>query len=373
MDPGLSDDCSMRPLSRPTVVIDARWEDYSGIGTYIQNMIPGLVRSTTVLDFLIIVKFNSQLKKVINLKNVYFLETQGRMYSIYENLKLWIKIPKTAVLYFASHYAHPFLGHSNVIVMLHDVLHLRPTVCYLSWYKRVFGWVYITHVLRNSKMVLTNSNFSKSEINLLFEKYSNKVVSIHLGVAPHWFVNGKRSRGSEKFVVVHGNQKPHKNIISLVRAFSLIKHHIRHKLVIVGSAVGGQSPELRKELEDSAIRDRVEFTGFLSSSELVELVAEADCFVFPSLYEGFGLPPLEAMAAGCPVAVSDIPAVREVCGDSAVYFNPLNELDIAFSILSIVTNKALQDRLSLAGIERARKFTWDKTIEKTLKLLSIYT
>lgn len=359
-----------RNQCRPLVIIDARWEEYSGIGTYIQNLVPRLLLIMKHIDFLIIVKNDSNFCKFNVCQNSYFLEAPGRMYSILENLQLWLILPKNANLYFATHYASPFFRDTRVLVMLHDVLHLRPEYLKLAFYKRIVAKLYIKFIMKRSDLVLTNSIFSKEEIVKFFDKYSWKIIPIYLGVAPYWFSSCKQLKQKTGFIVVHGNQKLHKNIIRLVRAFALIKDDVTQNLLIVGKANGVHSFEVRKELDRIGLNNRVFLTGFKSSYDLVNLVAAADCFVFPSLYEGFGLPPLEAMASGCPVVAADIPAVREVCGEAAIYFNPLNEIDISMSLLRVLKNDDLQRSLSLSGIKRAKFFTWERTVQETSKVIS---
>jgi glycosyltransferase involved in cell wall biosynthesis len=117
------------------------------------------------------------------------------------------------------------------------------------------------------------------------------------------------------------------------------------------------------------LRDSVQITRWVPREELYSLYARARAFVYPSMFEGFGMPVLEAMAAGIPVACSDIPPLREVAGDAALYFDPLNEDAIASAIERVMTDASLRERLATAGRERARPFTWERCAEQTLKVL----
>ncbi|MGC8870639.1 MAG: glycosyltransferase family 4 protein, partial [Brevinematia bacterium] len=115
--------------------------------------------------------------------------------------------------------------------------------------------------------------------------------------------------------------------------------------------------------------DRIEFTGKISDEEIVKLYNESELFIFPSLHEGFGLPPLEAMACGCPVLASNSSSIPEICIDAAMYFNPLDIEDIANKLIKATSNTSLLEELRQKGIERAKKFNWETTAKETIKVI----
>ncbi len=143
-----------------------------------------------------------------------------------------------------------------------------------------------------------------------------------------------------------------------------------HKLVIVGRREGLITADTRVQALAAELGDRVTFTGFVDDAALKSWVANADLLVQPSFYEGFGLPPLEAMAAGCPVAVSDIPVLREVCGDAAAYFDPLKPEDIASQVVNVLQDKEFRSRLRRQGKIRARSLRWETCVSQTCALLA---
>jgi glycosyltransferase involved in cell wall biosynthesis len=164
-----------------------------------------------------------------------------------------------------------------------------------------------------------------------------------------------------------GNVKPHKNLISLIRAFNQVKDKLPYDLVIVGKKDGfiTNDDELNSFFETS---ERIQFTGFVDDNELKKLVHQADFSVFPSLYEGFGLPPLEAMASGTAVAVSNIPVLKEICGDAVVYFDPNDHQDIAETICKM-ENKGIRDELIGKGNQKAKQFTWEQCTDRTESII----
>jgi glycosyltransferase involved in cell wall biosynthesis len=159
-----------------------------------------------------------------------------------------------------------------------------------------------------------------------------------------------------RFVLYAGNIKPHKNLDRLIAAFAQLRHQAAFedlKLLIIGDETSRHG-FLRRKVEECGVRQDVRFFGFVPAHTLAALYRLASVFAFPSLYEGFGLPPLEAMACGCPVAVSRVAALPEVCGDAAVYFDPTSAESIAQGIVEVL------DRPPGGGPERAALFTWEE-------------
>jgi glycosyltransferase involved in cell wall biosynthesis len=171
----------------------------------------------------------------------------------------------------------------------------------------------------------------------------------------------------DKYIFYVGAHKPHKNLERLIRAFYLIADEIEHNLVIGGKKDlrYARNYELVKSLN---LERRIIFTGEIKEIDLPLLYNGADLFVFPSLYEGFGLPPLEAMACGIPVLVSNAASLPEVVGDAAIMVNPYNVEEIAQEMKRILTNKNLQAEMQIKGLERCQNFSWRKAAERTLEL-----
>jgi glycosyltransferase involved in cell wall biosynthesis len=196
------------------------------------------------------------------------------------------------------------------------------------------------------------------------------VIPEGIGQAPGGAVAAaaKESLGAgERHVVLSVSAKrPHKNLARLIEALAAIPAERRPLLVLPGYPTPHEQ-ELRSLAAARGVTDDVRFLGWVSASELDELYAAADCFVFPSLYEGFGLPVLEAMARGVPVATSGRASLAEVAGDAALTFDPEDEASIVSAIECLLGNGELRDRLSRAGRERAGAFTWQRAAELTIE------
>jgi glycosyltransferase involved in cell wall biosynthesis len=171
--------------------------------------------------------------------------------------------------------------------------------------------------------------------------------------------------GERPLVLSVSAKRPHKNLTRLIGAIALIPAERRPLLVLPGYPTAHEE-ELRELARSLGVADDVRFEGWVSAEELDGLYAAADCFVFPSLYEGFGLPVLEAMARGVPVATSGRASLAEVAGDAALTFDPEDEASIATAIEALLGDDALSERLRTAGRERAAGFTWERAAELTV-------
>ncbi|MGB9857045.1 MAG: glycosyltransferase family 4 protein, partial [Dictyoglomaceae bacterium] len=177
----------------------------------------------------------------------------------------------------------------------------------------------------------------------------------------------------ERFILFVGNVKPHKNLKGLLKAFRIVAEEFKDLfLVITGKKEGflkGDKEIFELISKNFPLKERVIFTGYVDEKDLPILYNLAKLFVFPSLYEGFGLPPLEAMACGCPAVVSRIPPLLEICDDAVYYINPYDVGDIAKGITEVLENEKLRKELINKGFERVKEFSWKKSAREYLKLI----
>ncbi len=170
----------------------------------------------------------------------------------------------------------------------------------------------------------------------------------------------------EQFILAVGTLEPRKNFGTLIKSFVLIKAKLPHsKLVIVGKK-GWKYSHIEDKLKEFKLENEVIFPGYLDGEDLKKMYAAATVFVFPSLYEGFGIPPLEAMACGCPVVSSNVASLPEVVGDAGILIEPKNARKIADSVISLIENDQIRNMLIERGLRRAEKFSWQKSAEAAL-------
>jgi glycosyltransferase involved in cell wall biosynthesis len=213
--------------------------------------------------------------------------------------------------------------------------------------------------MQRSERIIADSEFACSEILHRFPMAENKVVVIHCGVdlelkRPHL-------EGEPPFILFVGTHEERKGVLTLVRAYSLLRHQgrIPHKLVCVGKPGYGWD-RIKASVEGSPVREHIEIRGYETRSKVLELYQSADLFVYPSVYEGFGLPILEAMACGTPVVCTRAASMPEVAGNAAEYFEASNAEDLAGAIERVLSSAEKRGCMRDKGLERVKIFSWDE-------------
>jgi glycosyltransferase involved in cell wall biosynthesis len=225
---------------------------------------------------------------------------------------------------------------------------------------------------RRANRVITISDFSKREICGTLKLDPGKVTVTHLGPmrggafhsSGDWRELTGRYRIRVPYVVAFGGRTLNKNISRLIRAFALVKDAFPHSLVLIGHV----PPDVDLATESTGIRDRITITGYVPEEDILPLLSNADLFVLPSLYEGFGLPVLEAQQAAVAVACSTAGSLPEVGGDGAIYFDPTSVEPIADTIRRCLADATLRSQLILKGRENLSRFSWEKTARETLSV-----
>lgn len=309
-------------------------------------------------------------------------ESQSWKYKIIPKSKLWTITALTTHLLFGGkgidvffnpgHYLPPFAPQKSVISIL-DVSYLYfPELFKKNDLVKLKNWT--RYSVKKAKKILTISSSSRNDIIKEYGVNPEKVKVTYLAVGSNRSAKTmntddlKRKFGIEKnYILFVGTIQPRKNIAKLIEAFSILQSSDL-QLVIVGKR-GWKYEEILAAPEEFGVRDKVVFIHNATDDDLPSLYKNAVCFVLPSLYEGFGLPVLEAMKYGCPVLTSNVSSLPEAGGEAAVYFDPEDAGDIAKSLESIIQNSELRERLVKKGYEQVKKFSWEKTARETLKVL----
>ncbi|UCD94199.1 MAG: glycosyltransferase family 4 protein [Candidatus Zixiibacteriota bacterium] len=253
------------------------------------------------------------------------------------------------------------------IVTIHDVAFMENP----EWFSRRFARFYryvIPRIAKSADKVVTVSEFSKREIIRLLHVPHEKIIVINDAVCDCFLQPDSSSRHNEygDYILTVSSLNPRKNFKRMLQAFEELNRH-DIKLVIVGSENSHlASGEIITLLQS---RDRVIFTGFIPNKELAALYSGAKVFLYLSLYEGFGIPPLEAMACGCPCLVSNTSSLSEVCGDAALYCDPYDVTDIAAKMKSLLDDEDLRSQLIARGSARVQEFSWDKSAQALLDVI----
>lgn len=307
---------------------------------------------------------------VANRSNVRLIEVKAPMYSLAEQLELPRKIPGETCLFWATHYNIPLFYRGKMLVTVYDLFHLAMPNLVGGLHKRLYARIMFGAVRRRAAAIITISQFTKNEFIRFTGEGAQPIYPIHLGVADAWFHIPPSARPyPNQYILYVGNVKPHKNLSALVKAFGSICGNIPHDLVIVGKREGFITGDEIVAKDAERLGARVQFTGYVDDKKLQQYFAHADVLAFPSLYEGFGLPPLEAMAAGCPALVSTEASLPEICGDAALYCDPHRPEDIASKLLELLTDEGLGEELRSKGFERAHTFTWNRCVNQTCDVI----
>jgi glycosyltransferase involved in cell wall biosynthesis len=265
-----------------------------------------------------------------------------------------------ADLFFTPHYTLPFNLHCPSVATIHDLIHLRLPVRF-GVIGRIYARFIINHAGKKCSVILTVSEHSKRDIQSLFPSWSDKVRKVHPGVNSDLFKSYPRDRVSQfkkknalpdEFVLYAGALKPHKNPLALVE----IADKLEYPVVI---ASRDKKIYYKKILPATENKNRLSIVEVNTDLELALLYNSARVFVFPSLYEGFGLPPLEAMACGLPVVCSNKTSLPEVAGDSTLMFSPDDIPAMLAQVEECWKNRQTRDRFRNSGFERAQIFNWD--------------
>jgi glycosyltransferase involved in cell wall biosynthesis len=361
------------------IAIDARkLRDY-GIGTYVRNLLRHLSRIDAKTEYVILCRVQDCGMVEELGENFRAVPEPAAAYSLSEQLRIPMDLRREgADLFHAPHYVLPPLVPCRSIVTIHDCIHLRFPQ-YLSSrlayaYARSSLWV-ATH---RSNRVLTVSEASKRDILRYFRVPESKIDVIYNAIDERFGEPPddeevarvqERYQLNDPFILYAGNIKPHKNLERLIEAFHMLRRgNLEHvKLLIIGDEISKYAT-LRRAVHKYKLHKHVRFFGFVPDRTLAVLYRLARVFVFPSLYEGFGLPPLEAMASGTPVITSNVSSLPEVVGDAAVLIDPYRSDAIADAIRRVLTEPVLHEELRQRGLQRVRDFSWDRSVRRVREI-----
>ena len=355
------------------VAIDIRKIHDFGIGTYVRNVVRELARLDSTSEYILIGRPEDRELAGQLGPNFRAVSNQSGNYSVLEQFSIPLLLRRErADVFHAPHYVLPPLVGCPSVVTIHDCIHLMFPQ-YLpnrlaTGYARAMMW----NATHRSAHVLTVSDASKRDILRFFAIPPERITVVHnaidaqVGRLPS---DEEVARARERFqlhapfVLYVGNIKPHKNVDRLIEAFALVRSGALAdvKLLIIGDEIS-KYPTLRRAVHRHKLHKHVRFLGFVDERTLASLYRLATVFAFPSLYEGFGLPPLEAMASGTPVVTSNLSSLPEVVGDAAILVDPYDVTAIAHGIRRVLLDKELRDQMRTRGLERASAYSWERSV-----------
>jgi len=368
------------------IVIDARRIRDFGVGTYIRSLIHALA-TIDAEDRYTLVSAAADVRALSGLPDNFSSAVYARTDSdVLDHLAFpfflrglspdLVHIPLNRV---------PLLMFRPYVVTIHDMARLLfpERVSGFEMYWRRFRF---RRGLERAERVVAVSDATKRDVENLMGVRPNRIRRVYNAPGPEFLQPNRAAGVGERqlimeryqigypFLLYAGNIRAHKNIPRLVEAFAVVRGQLSAhpvykdlRLVIIGDTIS-QYPAVRQAVIKSRVEQVVRFLGFVPFETLRCFYESAAAFVFPSRYEGFGLPPLEAMACGTPVVTANVSSLPEVVGDAAVLVNPANVFDIARGIRDVLLDEALRAELIRRGLEQAARFSWERTAQQMLEI-----
>ncbi len=364
------------------IAIDARGVNLykgTGIGTYTEALIKNLLKIDNENQYILywcgneykdFKKDNSEIILSSKKHQRFFEANYFPYYNHKEKIDLY-HVPQNGLGLEHS------LGKNNICT-IHDLIpYLMPETVGKGYLKSFLRK--IPQVIEKSTKIITVSQYSKEDIIRFFPWYPEKDIYVIPLAAKEIFKPQEKSYCSRKlyelfnidkpYILYLGGFSPRKNVRGVINSFKKIYKSLNNDhYLIIGGALRDEGESLYKEVMESPIKDKVKFLGYLDEEQLPYLYSNCSVFIYPSFYEGFGLPPLEAMSCGAPVIASNTTSIPEVIGDSGIMVNPNKADELSEAIVKVVNDPELRLSLSKKGLERSHLFSWSNTAIKTLEV-----
>jgi glycosyltransferase involved in cell wall biosynthesis len=366
------------------IAIDIRRMTEFGVGTYLRNVVRTLGRLDRENQYFRVGppgKVEEIGALPVNFQAIPLAAPEGSLRG-YREFRGAIKGLSCDLVHIPNLFSIPRALPCPYVMTVHDMLDHLSRSRRRGGVWRSLHFQLTRRVLRGAERIFAVSNFTKAEIEKLFDIPSDRIEVVYNAIDER-FLRGHASpadRGliaqryqvTYPFLLYAGRISPHKNVVRMIEAFSALKGELEKagaypdlKLIIIGDDLSG-NPDLRRTVVRSGVQNDVRFLGFVPIEVLRIFYDEAKIFVFPSLYEGFGLPPLEAMVHGTPVVTSAVSSLPEVVGKAAVLVNPENVFEIMRALHRVLTDRALRERMKELGYQQAAKFSWEVSVRRIL-------
>lgn len=374
--------------------IDARTlmdKNYSGVSEYTLNLLTNIFAIDKENDHVLFYNSGKDISGVLpefDQKNVRYLGKRfpNKIFNyLLQNILHWPKIDQITdtKIYFLPHIN--FISLSNKckkIITIHDLSFLK-FPCYFSWRKNIWHrFINVKKLIRQFDTVVAVSENTKQDIIQMCGVEADKIKVIYSGINENFkkITNEnildrtkKKYNLPDKFILYLGTIEPRKNIESVIHAYEKLmaeNENLRDIKLVIAGGDGWNTDKIYKVLNSSTQKDNIIFTGYVDNNDKPALYSLAQIFVYPSYYEGFGFPVLEAMACGAPVITSFTSSLPEICGEAAVYIDPYNFNELTRAIKQILADNDLREELINQGFEQIKKYSWPKAAQEYLNILT---
>lgn len=365
------------------IAIDARFyrNTTGGIGRYTRALLHELEKLDRDNQYTIYITPEDDAEYDLRAKNFQKVISPISHYSIAEQTKFLniLNRGKFDLVHFTN-FNHPILYRGKFVITIHDLtLMLYPSFSAKRSFIKKWGLgITMKNAIKKAQKIIAISKATKKDLVKVLQADPAKIEVVYEGIDPQYNTRPivyrlsslAKYKINKPYLLFISQWRPHKGILQLVEAFEILKKQFKipHQLVIVGKP-NPDFPEIPKAISHSSFVKDIITPGFVDEEDLPELYRQAELFVFPSHYEGFGLPPLEAMACGTPVVASNVSCVPEILGKAAVYFDPYEPADIAKTVHTASTKEQKNKEIMVKkGLEQARKYSWKKMAAETLEI-----
>ncbi len=345
---------------------------HSGIGRYLRNLFPQVLPLLEA-DRIRVLGRCDVFGDSVWLKDarVELVENSAEIYSVAEQMLNLTNAYRETNLLWVPHFNVPLYYGGPIVVTIHDVAPLAMPGILGNSLKRAYAKLLIGRAVKQAQAIFCVSEFTARELRERLRVPAEKITVTYPGLDLAWPATAVPHVEADgvPYVLYVGNVKPNKNLGFLLRTFAHIRDAVPYRLVLAGKMRGFGTEDVAVIRQAEEMGDRVRFTGEISDDELIALYAGASALCLPSLYEGFGLPLLEAMQLGCPVLCSTAGSLPEIAGNAALYFDPRDEAELSKRLLQ-VQDVAVMDELRRAGRVRVEQFNFVKCAEQTTRVLN---
>jgi glycosyltransferase involved in cell wall biosynthesis len=368
------------------IAIDIRRMTEFGVGTYIRNVIRTLGRLDHETTYFLLGP-PGKVKEIGALPPNFYtvpLTEPERSLKSFRDFRTVVKRLECDLVHVPNLFSIPRGLPCPYVMTVHDMLEHLSRARQQTGFWGSFHFQLTKRVLKGAARIFAVSNFTKIEIEKLFGIPAERIEVVYNAIDER-FLHGHASAGDREliaqryqvnypFLLYAGRISPHKNVVRMIEAFSALKAELEKdhafpdlKLIIIGDDVSG-NPDLRRTVVRSGVQNDVRFLGFVPIEVLRTFYDQAKIFIFPSLYEGFGLPPLEAMAHGTPVVTSNVSSLPEVVGNAAVLVHPENVFEIMRALHRVLLDQPLREKMKERSYRQAAKFSWEKSVRRIMEV-----
>lgn len=361
------------------IVIDGRWIKQTGIGRYVEETLRGVLGRDSENQYVLLVRPEDRDKLDFKAGNLELVDAPEPWFTFREQTSFWWRVRKQkADLMHFTNFDFPVFYRGKFVITIYDLtllefknIHRKKMLPFYYYIKDMVMRFVLKQGINRSELIFAPTEYVKDGLVKRYGVAARKIV-VTSAAAEMPF---KRPRvdllkfGINKdYLLYVGNAYPHKNLERLIIAFGkLITEYVLDYQLVIAGRKDHFHEQLEKEVSAVRLDDRVIFTGYVSDAELAGLYKKASLYVFPSLSEGFGLPALEAMSYGVPVASSNATCLPEVAGEAAEYFNPKDAAEMAKVMAALLADKDRQQVMIDRGHKQVEHFSWSTTAELTLK------